>query len=206
MSESCCQVELSSDPAQKRAILLVLGINLVFFFAEGIAGIMAQSSSLLADAVDMGGDAFVYFLSYLALSRGLRAKSKVALFNASFELVLGISVLIEVFTKLFREVQPISSTMFVVGGLALLANLVSGGILLAHRHKDINMKAVWMCTRNDVINNLVTLLAAGGVHYFGMKWPDIIGGFLIAGLIVFFSTKVLVEALKHLNGQQREQN
>jgi len=56
VSDSCCtNPEVSNDPSQKRAILLVLGINLLFFFGEGIAGILAQSSSLLADAVDMGG-------------------------------------------------------------------------------------------------------------------------------------------------------
>ncbi|PIR22561.1 MAG: cation transporter [Deltaproteobacteria bacterium CG11_big_fil_rev_8_21_14_0_20_45_16] len=148
-----------------------------------------------------GGDAFVYFLSLLALNRSLKAKSKVALFNSGFELILGFGVLIEVISKIFRDVQPISSTMLIVGSFALLANLTSGAILLAHRHKDINMKAVWMCTRNDILNNFFTLIAAGCVYLFNSKWPDIMGGFLIAGLSVFFSSRVLLESWKHFNGK-----
>ncbi len=160
MSDSCCEVpEPADDGSQRKAIIIVLFINLFFFFAEGIAGILSHSSSLLADAVDMGGDALVYFFSFLALNRGLRAKSKVAFFNSTFELILGLVVLIEVLSKLSRDVQPVSTTMLVVGSLALLANLTSGALLLSHRHKDINMKAVWNCTRNDILNNFFTLVA-----------------------------------------------
>lgn len=202
MSDRCNDIDLCSENAsQKRAIFIVLGINLLFFVAEGLAGILAQSSSLLADAVDMGGDAFVYSLSLLALNRSLKAKSKVALFNSTFELILGLGVLIEVISKLFRDVQPLSTTMLIMGSLALLANLTSGGFLLAHRHKDINMKAVWMCTRNDILNNFLTLIAAGCVAFFNSKWPDIVGGFVIAGLIVFFSSRILLESWYEHNRQ-----
>jgi len=203
MSESCCNVpNPPKDAAQKMAIYVVLGINMLFFFGEGIAGILANSSALMADAVDMGGDAFVYFLSLLALGKGLAIKSKVAIFNSSFELVLGVGVLIEVSSKLFREVQPVSVTMLTVGSLALIANLVSGWILLSHREKDINMKAVWICTRNDIFNNFFTLVAGGLVYLYGSKWPDIVAGFLIAGLIVFFSAKILREGLVQLKASR----
>lgn len=199
MTDTCCEIpEPSEDRSQRRAIFIVLLINLIFFVGEGIAGFLAQSSSLLADAVDMGGDAFVYFLSLLALNKSLKAKSKVALINSVFELILGLGVLLEVFIKLGRDVQPVSTTMLIVGSLALVANLTSGFFLLAHRHKDINMKAVWNCTRNDVLNNFFTLVAGVGVYLFHSKWPDIIGGFLIVGLIVYFSSRVLIESLKHL--------
>ncbi len=199
MSESCCEVpEPTEDGGQRKAIVIVLFINLFFFFGEGIAGILSQSSSLLADAVDMGGDALVYFLSLLALNRSLRLKSKVALFSSGFEFILGLGVLVEVISKLNRDIQPVSTTMLVVGFLALLANLTSGFLLLSHRDKDINMKAVWNCTRNDILNNFFTLVAGGCVYFFNSKWPDIIGGFLIAGLIVFFSSRVLIESLRHL--------
>jgi len=197
MTQSCCEIQPPNDLRQKRALILVLGINLLFFVGEGLAGLLAYSSSLLADAVDMGGDALVYLLSLMALSRGLSAKSKVALVNSSFEFILGIGVLIEAISKIFRDVEPLSSTMFIVGGLALLANLTSGWVLMRHRDKDINMRAVWVCTKNDILNNTVTLAAAGLVHLFQNKWPDIIGGMLIAGLISFFSIRMLLEARGH---------
>ncbi len=196
VSDDCCSAaDEIVDKVQRRAIVSVFIINFSFFIIEGLAGVFAHSSALLADAVDMGGDALVYFLSFLALNKSLKSKAKVAMFNSGFELLLGVGVLIEVTSKIFRSVEPISITMLIVGSLALIANLSCGTILLAHRHKDINMRAVWLCTRNDIINNFVTLVAAGFVYLFGSKWPDIMGGFLIAGLIVYFSSRIFLESI-----------
>jgi cation diffusion facilitator family transporter len=199
MTDSCCSIELDSENrTQKKVILVVLLINLTFFFVEGIAGFIAESSSLLADAVDMGGDALVYLMSLLAIGKSITHKAKVAIFNSTFELILGSLVLIEVVSKLLRPSEPISSTMFIIGGLALLANLTSGVLLIRYRSKDINMKAVWNCTRNDILNNFLTLAAAGGVYFFNAGWPDVLSGFVIATLIIFFSIKILRESLKIL--------
>jgi Co/Zn/Cd efflux system component len=54
---------------QKGVLQLVLAINAAMFVAEGIAGLLAHSTALLADSLDMLGDAFVYGLSLYALHR-----------------------------------------------------------------------------------------------------------------------------------------
>jgi Co/Zn/Cd efflux system component len=36
------------------------------------------------------------------------------------------------------------------------------------------MRAVWLCTRNDMIGNAAVLLAALGVFGTGTGWPDIV--------------------------------
>lgn len=199
MADSCCQVNsIEGGRSQRSAILIALFINLSFFIGEGIAGLVAQSSALLADAVDMGGDTIVYLLSLIVIHRSVKSKTNVAIFNSSFEFVLGLAVLIEAFSKVFRDVEPVSSTMLIVGSLALLGNLTTGFFLMRHKDKDVNMKAVWMCTKNDVINNLLTLVAGLGVYYFNSKWADVFAGFAIAGLIVLFSSRVLRESLQAL--------
>jgi len=202
--DECCDIEVKDlQRKQKLALFFALLINVAFFFGEGIAGFVAQSSSLLADAVDMGGDALVYCLSLIAITHTMKFKSKVAIFSSGFELILGIVVLVETTSKFFREVEPISSTMFFVGSLALLGNLTAGFFLVRHKDQDINMKAVWLCTRNDILNNFFTLLAAGGVFLTHAKWPDLVAGYIIAGLIVFFAVRVLRESfLVHKNSQK----
>lgn len=40
------------------------------------------------------------------------------------------------------------------------------------RGRDSNMRAVWVCTRNDVMGNLV-MPAALGVFGTGTRWPDV---------------------------------
>ena len=50
---------LALHSAQRRVLVAVLVINLVMFLIEFRAGIVARSSTLQADAVDMLGDAIV---------------------------------------------------------------------------------------------------------------------------------------------------
>jgi len=61
---------LALHSAQRRVLVAVLIINLTMFFIEFGAGIVAHSSALQADAVDMLGDAIVYGLSLWAVNRG----------------------------------------------------------------------------------------------------------------------------------------
>jgi Co/Zn/Cd efflux system component len=35
------------------------------------------------------------------------------------------------------------------------------------------MRSVWLCTRNDVIANILVLIAAAGVFSTGTVWPDV---------------------------------
>ena len=60
MADCCedksCEIEaLRANHA--RVLWIVLVINAVMFFVEGGAGLLAHSTSLLADALDMLGDA-----------------------------------------------------------------------------------------------------------------------------------------------------
>jgi Co/Zn/Cd efflux system component len=68
---------------------------------------------------------------------------------------------------------PEPQVMEVISLMAFAANGAVALLLYAFRDGDANMRSVWLCTRNDMINNLAVLLAAVGV--FGTKsgWPDI---------------------------------
>lgn len=63
---------LALHGAQRRVLVAVLIINLAMFFVEFGAGIVAHSSALQADAVDMVGDAIVYGLRLWAVNREAR--------------------------------------------------------------------------------------------------------------------------------------
>ena len=67
-----------------------------------------------------------------------------------------------------------ASTMSVIGVLALAANGAVAALLYAFRNGDSDMRAVWLCTRNDVIGNLAVLLAAGFVANTASNWPDLL--------------------------------
>jgi Co/Zn/Cd efflux system component len=80
--------------------------------------------------------------------------------------------------------------MSLVGTVALAANGVCFWLLWRHRADDINMRSVWMCSRNDLIANASELLAAAAVWLTLSPWPDIFVGALICA--VFFRSAFLV--------------
>jgi len=198
--DDCCAAKgsaitaLAANAGIRRVLLIVLGINLAMFFAEFSAGLLANSTSLMADSVDMLADALVYILSIYALDRGLRWRAGAALAKGALIALLGAGIMFEVASKLIRGVTPVATTMVFFGVMALAANLACLGLLYSHRNRDVNMSSTFECSRNDVIANVGVLLAAGGVYVFNAGWPDIIVGALIAMLFLRSALRVLREA------------
>lgn len=175
-------------------LVLVLAINLVMFVVELGAGIIARSTALMADSVDMLGDALVYALSLYALSRSDRWKAGAALAKGITILGFGGWIAFEIVAKLASGVTPISGLMAIFGALALAANLVCLTLLWRHRGADLNMRSTFECSRNDVIANVGVLLAAAGVWWTGAAWPDIAAGAIVAALFLRSAVSVIGEA------------
>ncbi|MDB5670393.1 MAG: cation transporter, partial [Alphaproteobacteria bacterium] len=99
MSHDCChgklheleRIALHNDI--RRVLIVVLLLNALMFVVEFGAGLLAQSASLMADSIDMLGDAAVYGLSLFALNRSLRWRAGSALIKGGFILFLGLGVL-----------------------------------------------------------------------------------------------------------------
>lgn len=184
--DDCCgakESELTALAAHsdvRRVLLIVLVINLVMFAAEFSAGVAARSTALIADSVDMLGDALVYILSLFALNRGARWRAGAALAKGIAIAGFGLGVAVEAITKLISGVTPIPGTMLLFGTIALVANLICLSLLYRHRNRDVNMSSTFECSRNDVIANVGVLLAAAGVRVFDAGWPDILVGAVIA--------------------------
>jgi cation diffusion facilitator family transporter len=198
----CCE-DKSCEVAALRAshgrvLWIVLAINAVMFLVEGAAGVVAHSTSLLADALDMLGDALVYGFSLFVLMRSARWQASAALAKGAFMLVFGLGVLGEAIYKVFHPLMPGVETMGVIGGLALGANLVCFFLLYRHRGDNLNMSSTWLCSRNDIVANIGVLLAAGGSYALASRWPDVVVGATIAGLFLASSLGVLRKSLREL--------
>jgi len=199
MDECCSNKQsaletLARRQDQRRVLTIVLAINAIMFVGEFTAGAIAGSVALMADAVDMFGDAVVYGLSLYALDRSERWRNGAAFAKGVFILVFGLGVLVQVGIKIQNGVPPSSVTMLWVGALALAANLVCLALLWRFRKQDLNMSSTFECSRNDVIANCGVLVAAGGVALLNSPWPDILVGLVIAGLFLRSAYRVLSEA------------
>src|SRR6478752_3129206 len=99
----CCEDKACEVTALRerhsRVLWFVLAINAAMFAVEATAGVLASSTALLADSLDMLGDALVYGFSLFVLARSVRWQASAALAKGAFMLVFGLAVLGEAIWK-----------------------------------------------------------------------------------------------------------
>lgn len=74
--KSCCDAKSTEldqlRTKQKNVLIIVLVINALMFFIEFAFGILSKSTALLADSLDMLGDATVYAFSLYVINRSMK--------------------------------------------------------------------------------------------------------------------------------------
>jgi len=202
-SDSCSADLGKASPAERHTLIVVLVLNAGMFLAEFSAGLVAGSTALLADSLDMLADALIYALGLFALGRAAHWRSRAALASGLFQLALGTGVAGQAVAKVFLDGLPDAATMGFFGVLALLVNTACFLLLARFRHGDINLRATWICSRNDMIGNVGVLVAAGLVILLDSMWPDIVIGLLIALLVIRSALRIIAEARSELSSQGR---
>lgn len=203
---ACCGDECGSglehaNRHERRILIIVLLINAVMFVAEFSAGLLSGSTALLADSLDMLADAIVYALGLFALGRASHWRARAALTSGVFQLLLGFGVALEALWKMLAGGLPDAATMGLFGVVALLANTVCFLLLARFRDGDINLRATWICSRNDMLGNIGVLVAAGMVTWLASPVPDIVIGLLIAAVVIRSAWRIVVEARVTLYGK-----
>lgn len=182
-------------PAYRRALWVVIVLNVGYGLIEMIGGFIAGSQALKADALDFLGDGAITFLGVLAIGWSLLWRARSALVQGGFLALLGCGVVVDTIEKIFAR-QPVEAGM--MGALALIAlavNVAAALVLIPHRAGDANVRAVWLFSRNDAIGNAAVALAAGLVAWTGSTWPDLAVAIVIAGLFLHSAWVIIRDAL-----------
>lgn len=182
--------------SQGRTLKIVLAINAVMFLVEVTAGWLAGSTALLADSLDMLGDALVYGFSLYVLARDDTWKAISAFIKGGIMAGFGLFVLGQAVYKLLHPELPTYETMGAIGLLALAANALCLYLLWQHRADDVNMRSVWLCSRNDIIANGAVIVAGTGVWLTASQWPDLVVGLGIAALFLRSAFHVFGDAAR----------
>ena len=186
--------QATNDPRWRRVLWIALAVNAAMFVGELIAGVAGGSQALQADALDFLGDAANYAISLSVAGMALAWRARAALFKAATMLAFGLGVLGATIWGFLSGTMPHAETMGIVGGAALVANVVVALMLYRWRTGDANMRSVWICSRNDAIGNLAVLAAAFGVFGTGRGWPDLAVAAIMAGLAIWGSLEVFRQA------------
>jgi Co/Zn/Cd efflux system component len=128
------------DPAYRRALWIVVALNLGYGVAEMVGGFIAGSQALKADALDFVGDGLITFLGLLAIGWSLAWRARSALIQGVFLGVLGLGVLATTVWRLIEPATPEAGLMGLFGTIALVVNVLAVLPLMRFRR---DMRRSW---------------------------------------------------------------
>ena len=195
----CCGSDAKFDGVSaeyKKRLWIVIALNATMFIVEMLAGHLAKSQALQADALDFLGDSLTYGISLAVIGASIRVRTNAALFKGLSLLLMGLWVFGSTIYRVFYVGIPEANIMGVVGFLALLTNLASVMLLVRYKDGDANVRSVWLCSRNDAIGNVAVMFAALGVWGTSSGWPDLIVAAVMAGLFLTSAYQIMYQALK----------
>jgi cobalt-zinc-cadmium efflux system protein len=186
--------EPDQERHQRRILLLVLALNALLFVGLGLAGWLADSSALLANAVDNASDSAVYLISFLAVGRALAWKIRAARISGVLLLVFAAGVIADVVRRWLTGAEPLGPTMIAMALVAAAVNLWCLLLLKQVKRDDVNMRAAETFSFNDFLSNGGILVAGGLVLWLRQPWPDLVVGVLVAAVAAKGGLEILEDA------------
>lgn len=193
MSDCGCQHE-AKNARERRVLWAALALNAAMAVIGGIAGWIAQSTGLLADALDMLSDAAAYAIGLAAIGRSMRFKANAAWLNGSLLLLLGIGLLVEVGRRVVHGAEPLSGWMIGIALLSLAVNVTVLRMLAPLKAGEVHLRATWICTRADVVANFGVIVAGLLVLWTATPYPDYVIGTLIGLYVIKEAFEILGDA------------
>lgn len=197
MASQCCSEKKFDGVSDryKRVLWIVIALNATMFGVEMLAGLVAQSQALQADALDFLADSVTYALSLWVIGKSVRLRTTVAMAKGISLSLMGAWVLLSTLYHMTGSHSPEPLTMSGVAAAALMINVLSVLLLISYKDGDANVRSVWLCSRNDAIGNVAVILAASGVWASQSGWPDLIVALFMATLFLSSSLQIIRQAL-----------
>jgi Co/Zn/Cd efflux system component len=167
----------------RRAVLLVVVLNLAYFGIEFTVATAIGSVSLFADSIDFLEDASLNILILIALGWSASRRAVLGKILATILLMPGLATLWTAWDKFWLPVPPAPIPLTLAGLGALAVNLTCAVILALYRRRAGSLtRAAFLSARNDAFAN-VAIIAAGLVTAATLSgWPDLVVGLAIAAV------------------------
>lgn len=192
-----CGHAVSFDGASagyRRALTAVIAINLTAFGVVAIGSWLAGSASLAGNTLDFAADAATYGLSLWVIGRSLRTRTAAAMCKGATLAVMAAAILGFAGWRLMSGQTPDATAITSLGLFGVAANLLAALLLVRFRNGDANVRSVWLCTRNDLIQCLAVAATGLAVEVTGSRWPDLLVGVLLAGIFLRSAWQIMRQA------------
>ena len=183
---------MRTQPDAERATLrIALALNATMFVVGTAAGVWAQSSGLLADALDMLVDASAYALALLAVGRGAAFKRNAARWSGALLLILGAGIVVDAIRRSVYGSEPVGQAMMAFSLASLAVNVTVLRLLGRFRHGEVHLRSTWIFTRADVLANVGVFASGLVVWLTGVRVADLVAGFAIGLYVAKESIEIL---------------
>lgn len=192
--------------SERRRLKLALALTAVFMVAEAVAGFMANSLALVADAGHMLTDAAALALSLFAMwfarlpptaekTYGyLRLEILAALVNGAALIVISGLIVWEAWQRLAAPRHVDAPLMMVVAALGLGVNLAGAALLRRHAGGSLNVRGAYLHVLGDLLGSVGALAAGAVILFTGRMAADPVVSVGIALLILVSAWRLVREA------------
>ncbi|HEY5722378.1 MAG TPA: cation transporter [Allosphingosinicella sp.] len=171
-------------PDQRGTLWIVLILNLGLTAGFAAAGVIGDSSALLANALDNASDSLVFIISLLALGRGKSWKTGAARFCGVMLLLFAVGILADTIRRFLGGSEPLGPAIMIMGIIGAVVNALCLWLLVRLKGKDVNLRAATTFSFNDFASNGGIFVAGTLVMWTGSNWPDLVVGAAVAAIAV----------------------
>lgn len=179
---------------QRKVLIQVLALNLLLVVLLATTGTLADSSGLIANALDNASDALVYAMSLFAIGRSSRWKRMAAIASGILLLLFAVGVLGDTVRRFLTGSEPVGPLMMGMAVVAAGINYWCMRLLARLSEKDVNLRAAETFSFNDFVSNGGILVAGVLVAWTGERWPDLLVGLAVVGIALKGSVEILRDA------------
>lgn len=159
-------------------------LNLAIAVAEVVGGLLANSLSLLSDALHNLGDGLALLFAYIAnrVSKKDATNKKTfgykrieilsAFINSMVLIAISVYLFVEAIERFFNPAVIDSTVMLVVATIGLAANVISVLILHKDSAHNLNIKAAYLHLIGDTLSSVVVIIGGVLIYFYDLYWID----------------------------------
>jgi cobalt-zinc-cadmium efflux system protein len=195
----------TSIKRQKASLILSIALNLAFSVGEFIAGLFANSLTLISDSIHDLSDSFALTLSYFGLRMAQLSPSQkrtfgykklrilTAFLNAVILAVLTVIVLRAAVLRIFHPENVRSSVLLGMGVLGIIVN-GTAVFLLRRDHASLSIRAVMLHLLEDFLGWIAIFVGGLIMRFTNWYIVDPILSIGISIFVIYGAYKILRES------------
>lgn len=195
-------------PNLKKSYWIAILLNIFFVVVEACVGLFSHSVSLLSDALHNLSDVASLVLGLWAIllpktratknyTYGFRKTTiLIGLLNSLLLLIVMGVIAWESITRL-RSTEPIQGQWISLTAFAgIIINGFSAFLFIKDKHKDINIKSVYLHMAADALVSLGVLIAGLIIYFTHWFWVDPLISLIVIAVVVYSVWGLLTDSIR----------